>query len=191
MSANATASAASRLCTACGLCCNGVLFHTVRLQPKDSAKELTALGMKLKHKSKGTSIHQPCPALRELQCTIYQHRPERCRLFECQQLTRLAAGETTEEAVLEAIHDVQRRVAHLETLMRQAGKTDPKRPLSKRCDKILADPLPATQGLRVALADAMWELNDLLNRDFRLAPVGWPGASIQEEQPAHDGGSEA
>ena len=33
----ADSSAASRLCTACGMCCNGVMFHTVRLQPRDLA----------------------------------------------------------------------------------------------------------------------------------------------------------
>ena len=40
----------ARLCAACGLCCNGVVFHTVRLQPGDSAKSVAALGLKLKRK---------------------------------------------------------------------------------------------------------------------------------------------
>ncbi|MCX6967540.1 MAG: hypothetical protein NTZ46_07120 [Verrucomicrobia bacterium] len=30
-----TSSAASRLCAACGICCNGVMFYKVRLQSND------------------------------------------------------------------------------------------------------------------------------------------------------------
>lgn len=164
------------------------MFHLVRLQPQDSAPKLAALGLKLKHKSRGACIQQPCPALRELQCTIYQHRPERCRLFECRQLARLATGEITEATALEAIRGVQQRVTHLEGLLQRAGRTDPKRPLAKRCDKILAEPLPAAPTLREELAVAMRELNDLLNRDFRLAPVVWPGASAGEEEVASSSG---
>src|SRR5690242_10002477 len=75
-------SAASRLCSACGLCCNGVMFHTVKLQPSDSAKELTALGLKLKRKKSGNYIQQPCPQYQYGECAIYAVRPQRCRLFE-------------------------------------------------------------------------------------------------------------
>ena len=114
------------LCQACGLCCNGVMFHTVRLQPADSAKALAALGLKLKRKKGHDYILQPCPAFRGEQCSIYTARPERCRLFECRQLQRLAAGEITEAAALETIRDVQQRVAHLYALLAQAGTTDRK-----------------------------------------------------------------
>src|SRR4051812_31950867 len=134
-----TSSAASRLCTACGLCCNGVMFHTVRLQPGDSAKELTALGLKLKRKNKQNYILQPCPAYKGSQCSIYQYRPERCRLFECRQLKRVGAGEISESAALEKIRDVQRRVEVVNELMAQAGATNVKRPLSKRWEKVLAE----------------------------------------------------
>ena len=173
------------LCQACGLCCNGVMFHTVRLQPADSAKELAALGLKLKRKKGAHYILQPCPAWQDSQCSIYAARPERCRLFECRQLQRVATGETTEAAALEKIRDVQSRVAHLEALLARAGRTDAKKPLTKRCEKILAEPLDATSdpdalALRKALTRAMQELNAMLDADFRLIPIGAPGA---EEEP--------
>ena len=95
--------AASRLCTECGLCCNGVMFHTVKLQPADSAKELAALGLKLKRKKGNHYILQPCPAFCGSHCSIYESRPERCRLFECRQLKSVAAGEITEDAALDRI----------------------------------------------------------------------------------------
>lgn len=68
-------STAARLCAACGLCCNGVMFHTVRLQPGDVPPELAALGLKLKRKQRGDLILQPCPAYREERCSIYAQRP--------------------------------------------------------------------------------------------------------------------
>ena len=160
------------LCQACGLCCNGVLFHTVRLQPADSAKALAALGLKLKRKKGAHYILQPCPAFRDAQCSIYAARPERCRLFECRQLQRVNAGEITETLALEKIRDVQQRVAHLPALLAAAGTTDAKRPLTKRCEKILAEPPadPAAIRLRADIAHALGELDEVLDRDFRLVP---------------------
>ena len=175
------------LCQECGLCCNGVMFHTVRLQPADSAKALAALGLKLKRKKGAHYILQPCPAWQDAQCSIYAARPERCRVFECRQLQRVATGETSETAALEKIRDVQRRVAEVEALLARAGRTDAKKPLSKRCEKILAEPLDdsAAVALREHLARAMHELNAVLDADFRLVPLAVPdGVS----EPGADGG---
>ena len=168
-------SAASRLCTACGLCCNGVMFHTVRLQPGDSSQALVALGLKLKRKKGHNHLLQPCPAFQNMQCSIYAARPERCRLFECRQLERMVSGKISEAQALEKIHEARRRVDELNDLLQQSGHTNPKRPLSKRCEKILAEPIhpssePTAMELRHRLTQAMAELNTLLNEDFRLVP---------------------
>ena len=167
--------AAARLCAQCGLCCNGVMFHTVQLQPGDSAKELAALGLKLKRKQGRHFILQPCPAFQNSQCSIYAARPERCCRFECQQLKRLAAGEITEALALEKIHEARRRVEQLNELLHRAGSTNLKRALSKRCEKAMAEPVapssaPETVALRSRLTQAMQELNALLNDDFRIVP---------------------
>ena len=171
-----TTAAASRLCSECGLCCNGVMFHTVRLQMADSPKALAALGLKLKRKKGANYILQPCPAFCGSHCAIYESRPERCRLFECRQLKRVAAGEITEAAALERIRDVQRRVGEIEELLQKSGGTNPKRPLSKRYEKAIAVPLdnsadPSALVLRDQLELAMRELSALLDRDFRLIPM--------------------
>jgi Fe-S-cluster containining protein len=174
---SATSSAASRLCTACGLCCNGVMFHTVRMQPGDSAKALAALGLKLKRKKGQNYILQPCPAFRGAQCAIYAARPERCRLFECRQLQRVASGESTEDRALESIRDVQRRVGEVDALLLRAGGTDGKKPLAKRCEKVMAEPLDTSSdgevvALRTGLMQAMRELETILDEDFRLPRAG-------------------
>ncbi len=166
-------SAATRLCAACGLCCNGVLFHTVRLQPSDAPRDLAALGLKLKRKTRQQLILQPCPALRDGQCSIYAQRPERCRLFECRQLQRVGSGEITEAMALEKIHEVQRRAAQLDRISRRADGSARKGPLSKRCETALAEPFDATThpelvGQREDLARGLAELDAILDEDFRI-----------------------
>ena len=170
---------ASHLCSECGLCCNGVMFHTVRLQPGDSPKELTALGLKLKRKKGANYILQPCPAFRGSHCSIYAARPERCRLFECRQLKRVNAGEITVEMALARIREVQRRVGEVSELLETAGGTNAKRPLSKRCEKALAEPgsNDGTRRLQEQIESAMRELDALLDREFRLTPKTAPRVS--------------
>jgi Fe-S-cluster containining protein len=171
--------AASRLCADCGMCCNGVLFHTVRLQPADSAKALAALGLKLKRKQGQHYIQQPCPALKTSHCSIYTARPERCRLFECRQLQRVAAGELTEPMARDKIREARRLVAEVNSLLLHAGGTNLKHPLSKRWDKALAEPLdsaapPTAWENRQQLTQSVLKLSALLDQDFRIIPTGPP-----------------
>lgn len=171
-------SAAGRLCGACGLCCNGVLFHTVRLQPGDAPRELAALGLKLKRKHRQDWILQPCPAHRDGQCSIYAQRPERCRLFECRQLQRMGTGEITEAMALEKIHEVQRRAAQLDALSRRGDGSLRKGPLSKRCETALAELFDATThpelvDQREELARGLAELEAMLDEHFRV-PAALP-----------------
>ena len=175
MTVSESSAAASRLCAQCGLCCNGVLFHTVQLQPADSAKELSALGLKLKRKQGDQFILQPCPALQNRQCSIYTSRPERCRLFACRQLKRFAEGDITEKMALGTIREARRRVDEINELLLQTGKTNLKRPLSKRCEKAMAEPLtaaadPLAVRLQDRLTQALQELDALLDDEFRIPP---------------------
>ena len=150
------------LCTDCGLCCNGVMFSIVALQPGESAKALGALGL---HVKRGT-FTQPCAALDGLCCTIYEQRPVRCRLFECQQLQRIAAGEITEAEALEAVRDVQRRVAELNVLLEKAGANNPRKPLYHRSVTALGEDHPPELLGEIARASAA--LESVLDADFRL-----------------------
>ena len=166
-----TQSAASRLCSACGICCNGVMFHRVQVHSSDLPRELRALGLKLKHKHQEQFILQPCPAYVRAQCGIYRQRPERCQLFECRQLKQVAAGEISESTALQKIREVVQRVDHLDGLIHKAGKTDPKKPLTKRYEKVTAEPVDITFDkaieLRNQLALAMQELQEVIEKDFR------------------------
>jgi Fe-S-cluster containining protein len=154
------------------MCCDGTIFHYVRLQPRDSAKALTALGIKLKRKRKHDHILQPCPAHRGCQCSIYTDRPERCRLFECKQLQKVAAGEITEAEAAVKIREALERVGRLVSLFRLAGETNSKGPLAIRYEKILAMTLEPAAGeeaaaLRARLMGEMEEFEALVENEFR------------------------
>jgi len=167
-----TISAGSRLCAACGMCCNGVLFEIVVLGPNDSPKRLTAIGPGLKRKKKKHYIQQPCPAYKGSQCCVYEDRPERCRKFECRQLIAMNKGEITEAQALEKIHEALMCVSRVEQLFRLAGESNPNRPLIKRYDKIMEQPIdpshdPETAMLRKEMTRAMEELEVILKKNFR------------------------
>ena len=170
---------ASRLCASCGMCCNGVMFHLVKLQPADSPKALAALGLKLKRKRRQDCIQQPCPAHRDCRCSIYEERPVRCRVFECRQLQRVTTGAITEEAALAKINCATSLVAEVNALLSHSGGTNLKQPLSKRCETAMAEPLDSSSDgdavqIRGQLADAMQKLNALLDQEFRIAPAEPP-----------------
>ena len=171
MSCTQTADVVSRLCTVCGLCCNGVLFHIVRLQPTDSVKQLEALGMEVSRKKREPYFKQPCSFLEDCTCSNYAARPLRCRLFECRQLQRLADQLITEDDVMHAISDVKRKVANVEAMLQQAGNSSTHLPLSERYEQVLATPghADATAAHRHLIAE-MTALNQVLNHDFRREP---------------------
>ncbi|MFZ4777531.1 MAG: YkgJ family cysteine cluster protein [Terrimicrobiaceae bacterium] len=159
-------SPAARLCAACGMCCNGVLFHSVLLQPGDSARALSALGLKMKRKKGVEFFLQPCPAHCGSRCTIYEDRPARCRHFQCRQLLRVAAGEISEGSALEKIQEAREAVARINLLISRVAETNPNRGLAQRCANALttADRTP----LHDELDSAMRGLEALLEKEFRI-----------------------
>ncbi len=158
------------------MCCSGVMFQIVRLQPGDSPKALAALGLKLKHKRGQSHIVQPCPAHRDSQCSIYAARPERCRIFECRQLQRVASGEITEATAREKIDFALQLVAEVNALLQNTGGTNAKHPLTQRYETAMAIPLDpisdaAVLETRERLALAMQKLSALLEQEFRVTPA--------------------
>ena len=100
------------LCLECGLCCNGVIFANVQLQPGDNAAQLKALGLifSSNRDSKIQKFKQPCTAFGGCRCQIYSERPKYCREFECLLLKSVKAGETNLSEASKLIHSALRRV---------------------------------------------------------------------------------
>lgn len=166
--------AASRLCQACGLCCDGSMFFDVRLQSGDSAPALKQLGFRIQHKKKYDFFDQPCIAFKNQCCSIYHDRPTRCRAFQCQQLKRLTQGQTTEAEVLKKIQEAQSKIAVIKKLLYDLGPTNLKKPLLQQYQQIVATPLDSSAEKKVVeeraqLDEALSSLNELLNQEFRCA----------------------
>lgn len=154
------------------MCCNGILFNTVRLQPTDSPQALAALGLKLKKKNRNHFIQQPCPAHQGDGCKVYEDRPARCRLFVCRQLKAVLAGETTESKAMDTIRETLEQVEQVARLFEEVGETNARQPFTKRYEQTMAQPIDLEAGddaseLRGKLLIEMQELMKRLDRDFR------------------------
>ena len=175
----------NQLCLKCGLCCNGVIFADVRLQPGDNAERLRALALRLtatrsrKGNSSGRSanaqpvwkLKQPCDALEECRCRIYSNRPDHCRRFECALLKKVHRGERTGAEALRIIRSARRRVAGVKRLLVKSGDQDETVPLKKRFQKLQARLESGTANAEAAthfseLTLAVHDLNLILSREF-------------------------
>ncbi len=114
------AAVVAQLCPQCALCCNGVLFKDVELQPGDSAARLKTLGLPVSEK-RVAKFPQPCAALEGCSCRVYADRPTRCRDFECASLKSVAVGKTGVAGALRVIRDAQKRAEKVRRLLRAPG----------------------------------------------------------------------
>jgi uncharacterized protein len=168
---------AEDICLACGLCCNGVIFADVRLQPGDDAARLVAAGLPLKEdrgrraEGKGRKLPQPCPAFDGCRCRVYPDRPGYCRQFECVLLKSVKAGRTPVTQSLRVIRDARQRADKVKRLLRELGDTDEQTALAarfrrtaRRIERIGFD--EKTADLYGQLTLAVHDLNFLLSEAF-------------------------
>lgn len=158
------------------MCCDGTMFQIVKMQPGDHPAELAKLGMRIRHKESEYHMEQPCPALKDLRCAIYEKRPTRCRLFHCQQLRLLETGGTTEEDAAALITKTRTQVAHVRELIEQCGLREDGQPLPERFERVMSTPVndrlePELAALREGLENEMSRLRLVLNREFRPPPL--------------------
>ncbi len=170
MSLPETDQAIAALCPACGLCCNGVLFRDVELQPSDNAQRLRAVGLQLTRKGKKTVFPQPCTFFDGRLCQAYGDRPSRCRSFECGILKGVQQGQLTTKAGLALIKQARTQADRLRALLRKLGDTDEGMALTRRYARAAAAPIDLADDkaveLRAELMRATHELMHLLQREF-------------------------
>jgi uncharacterized protein len=162
---------AAQLCPECGLCCNGVLFADVELQPGDEPGRLTPLGLPLRRKGRKLAFAQPCNCFDGKWRRIYANRPWRCRSFECGVFKRVQTGQLAYAEALKLIGQVQRPVRRLQDLLRQLGNHKDRLPLTRRYASVMAQPLDLTADesvgeARAQLMLAVDSLMKLIQRDF-------------------------
>jgi hypothetical protein len=170
---SAFSESATRLCSACGMCCNGVLFHGMAVQPEDSLRALAAKGLRARRRDGELQFQQPCSAHDGNCCRIYTERPQRCRAFDCLQLLAVSAGKITETLAMEKIQEARRCSERVRELLEMLGDDRKIRPLATRCAGIFTpplDPSPHAEALRAELRGAMTALEEVLAKDFRTGP---------------------
>ena len=159
----------ARLCSNCGMCCDGTLFHSVELRLGDSPRQIASLGLKLRWKKGVAFFLQPCSAHRETDgacsCKIYGQRPVRCQLFSCRQLRGVESGEISEAAALEKIRAARSRVVRVTNYINQVAETNLNRSLAHRVASALTT--DNRSPLHDQLDSAMQELESFLEKEFR------------------------
>jgi uncharacterized protein len=100
------------LCTNCGLCCDGSLFADVELASHREALKLEILGLEIDDTDRPVLV-QPCPALKNKRCDIYQFRPNCCRTFECRLLRKVKAGAISLQTAQNQISHILSRIKTL------------------------------------------------------------------------------
>src|SRR5258706_192610 len=117
------AAVTEQLCLACGLCCDGTLFHNVQLHASDDAAKLKALGLPIRtpNAELATSrFPQPCAALcADRRCRVYADRPLQCHVFECGVYKELAAGRIEFPAALRLVTQARQRAEKIRELLRE------------------------------------------------------------------------
>ena len=175
MNAEDSANVAARLCAVCGMCCDGTMFQIVRMQPGEVPSELAKLGLKIRCRDGEYFMEQPCSGLREKRCTVYEQRPVRCRLFNCQQLGRVERGETSESEAMTMIVETREMVERTRELIEQCGLREDGQDLATRYERVMSTPVtetlePELINVREELDETMRKLKLRLNREFRVPP---------------------
>jgi Fe-S-cluster containining protein len=158
-----------KLCLACGLCCNGVIFADVQLQRGDDIARLKSVGL-LKAKN-AKKFAQPCSMHDGCRCSIYKDRPRYCREFECLLLKNAQEGRVSEPEATRVINDALKKAARVRDLLSELGDDDLDIALSKRFQstrrRIENGPATAEQiDIFGSLTVAVHELNVILSERF-------------------------
>lgn len=160
------------LCTRCGLCCDGSLFADVELANSDESTALEVMGLEIEDDDEdaGRLLVQPCGALKGRRCSIYPHRPDCCRGFECRLLQEVKRGITGVEQAKENIADALKRIKRVKDLAAQLATGDDRLPLKEHCAEALAQSElaanPATKQKRAELRAAMASVERLIQTTF-------------------------
>lgn len=112
-------SLASRLCLACGMCCDGTVHDFAFLQEEDVAPA-SDCGFKTYRREDGTpAMSLPCHYLDGTACQRYgEWRPSICGDYLCRLQKRTAAGECDEQEALDIIAKAKASLAQVEELLK-------------------------------------------------------------------------
>ena len=117
----------------------------------------------------GALLSQPCRALQGKRCSIYAHRPECCRTFECRLIQDVRRGAAGVEEAEVRIAEVRKRIVGVRQQMARLGQRGGRLPLRECCDEALArdpSPVPQVNRKRAKLEAAMSAVEESIRKTF-------------------------
>jgi hypothetical protein len=170
---------ASRLCLACGMCCDGTVHDFAFLQEEDMAPA-SACGFKTYRREDGTpAMSLPCHYLDGTACQRYgEWRPSICGDYLCRLQKRTAAGECDEQEALGIIATAKTSLAQVEELL----KPDETLAQARARFISLASTSEALAPEDAKLVVRLFVLERLLDQHFRKYGKGrLPGAQARRD----------
>lgn len=163
-----TESLTDELCTNCGLCCDGSLLDDVELKSEQETLGLELMGLKI-DTDDAPALPLPCTALNGKRCSIYKHRPDTCRRFECKLLQKTKRGEIPIAAAGKTITRTLKQAAELKTICRYIEGKEGKGSLREVCQSTLEnkDPIKDPDNFFYSkLKKEMDRMDGLINKHF-------------------------
>lgn len=161
------------LCTRCGLCCDGSLFADVELASQDEASTLEIMGLEVEEAEEDGDglLLQPCRALKGKRCSLYAHRPDCCRTFECRLLQQVKRGVVSVDQAQTKIAQALEEIERAQELIVRLEQSNERLPLKERCaaaldhsENFAAD--PKINRKRTKLKAAMDAVERLIQETF-------------------------
>lgn len=163
---------ANVLCIRCGLCCDGSLFADAELAVRETTA-LEVLGVEIEDadEDEPALLLQPCAAFKRKRCSIYPHRPNCCRTFECRLLKQVESGAVSVDRAKETIANMLKEVGRVKVLIAQMGQRDERLPLKERLSEALTLSLkitddPQINRKRADMKVAITRIQSLLQQTF-------------------------
>jgi Fe-S-cluster containining protein len=111
----------------------------VELADTDEASALEVLGLDIEEDDDGSGLLlQPCRALKGKCCSIYPHRPDCCRTFECRLLHEVKRGTTGVDQAKSKIAEALQQIGHVKELLVRLGPGVGRLPLKERYAEAMA-----------------------------------------------------
>lgn len=168
----------ANLCLECGLCCNGVIFADVELQPIEVQRlkfKVQSLATRGKNGQQSVAkLPQPCAALEGCRCRIYAERPTYCRQFECLLLKNVQEGRIARLEASRMVRTAKERAEKVRALLRDLGDADEGTALSLRFQRAARkyEKAHLAEGKAEIYADLTLAVHDL---NMLVREVFYPG----------------
>jgi hypothetical protein len=171
----------SRLCLACGLCCDGTLYEDAKIR-EDEVRDVESIGLTTSRNAQGhPTFVFACRYLDGACCARYeQWRPSVCSKFFCRVQQRARAGELTEEQAMEKIAAARQLVTEVKATLPAGMPIVEARHHFTR----IAAKKPDLSPMEARFAVKMFVLERFLDLEFRKPDKGHLPAERRSSIPA-------